>query len=62
MGRRLENQNERIVQRCIGFNFRQIMFFNKFPEFKADKFCRDIIDNQIKLIDPSFLKDEKAIE
>ena len=50
MGKKLEDQNERIVQRSIGFNFRQIIFFNEHPDFKPDIFCRKAIDEQIKLI------------
>lgn len=59
MGRKLQNQSERIVQRSIGFNFRQFEFFNKFTDFKPDTFCRKAIDEQIKLIDPSFLPNEQ---
>jgi len=54
---------ERIVQRSIGFNFRQIEFFNDYPEFKPDKFCREAIDKQIELVDKAFLnktKNEKS--
>ncbi len=54
MGRKLKDNNERIVQRSIGFNFRQILFFNKFPDFKPDEYCRKAIDEQIKLIDGGF--------
>ena len=56
MGRKLLDNNERIVQRSIGFNFRQVCFFNKFPDFKPDEYCRKIIDEQIKLIDSEFSK------
>lgn len=58
MGKILSNPDEKIVQRSVGFKFRQHRFFNKYPEFKPDKFCRIVIDEQIKLIDPEFLKDE----
>jgi len=54
MGRKVEPR-EKIVQRCIGFHFRQVEFFNKFPDFKPDEFCRMIIDEQIKLTDEVFL-------
>jgi len=36
MGKKI-NPRERIIQRSIGFNFRQIEFFNDYPEFKPDK-------------------------
>jgi hypothetical protein len=54
MGKQLTNQNERIVQRSIGFNLRQILFFNEHPDFKPDVFCRKAIDEQIKLIDEKY--------
>ena len=46
MGRSI-NPRERIVQRSIGFKFRQLEFFNKYPDFKADNYCRVAIDDQI---------------
>ncbi len=49
---------ELIVQKSVGFKFRQREFFNKYREFKPDRYCRDAIDEQIKLIDPSFLEEE----
>ena len=58
MGKRVEPR-ERIVQRSIGFKFRQIEFFNKYPEFRPDTFSRDTIDEQIAQIDPEFLKKEE---
>ena len=61
MGKHVEPR-ERIVQRSIGFKFRQIEFFNKYPDFKPDIFCRKAINDQIEQIDTEFLKkeDEKA--
>jgi hypothetical protein len=59
MGKQLTNQNERIVQRSIGFNLRQILFFNEHPDFKPDTFCRDAIDKQIEMIDNKFNKENK---
>jgi len=50
MGRKQITTKERIMNRSIGFHIRQIEFFNKYPEFKPDKFCRMAIDEQIKLI------------
>lgn len=55
MGARI-NPEDKIVQRCIGFNFRQIRFFNEHPEFKPDIFCREAIDAQIAIIDNKYLK------
>lgn len=51
------NPENKIVQRSIGFNFRQIRFFNQYPDFKPDEFCRQAIDAQIEIIDNRFLKD-----
>ena len=47
MGRTLKNPEDRIMQRSIGFTFRQIVFFNKHPDFKPDIFCRKAVDDQI---------------
>lgn len=57
MGKRVIPR-EKIVQRGIGFNFRQHEFFSEYPEFRPDSFCRDAIDEQIKLIDSKFLEEE----
>jgi len=57
MGKRC-NPREKISQRSIGFNHRQIEFFDAYPDFKPDKFCREIIDQQIKLVDQGFLSKE----
>ena len=63
MGKRLKDTKERVVQRSIGFRFRQVDFFNNYPEFKPDEFCRQIVDEQIEIIDPSFLeKSEEELE
>jgi hypothetical protein len=56
MGKRLKDNQERIVQRSIGFTFRHMLFFNEHPDFKPDTFCREAIDEQIKQIDQRFLK------
>ena len=50
---------ERILQRSIGFNYRQVEFFDKYPEFKPDLFCRKAIDEQIAIVDPQFLSKEE---
>ena len=54
------NPRDKIVQRSVGFNFRQIEFFNAHPDFKPDTFCRDAIDKQIEIIDIKFLKEENG--
>ena len=59
MSKKRIDPEERITQRCIGFNFRQIRFFNEHPDFKPDTFCRHIIDEQIKQIDTKFLRKEE---
>jgi len=58
MGKKLKDQQERIVQRSIGFNFRQVCFFNKYPDFKPDDYCRKAVDEQINIIDAEFKKNE----
>lgn len=58
MGKLLANPRERKVQKSIAFSFRQLEFFNKYPSFKPDAFCRDKIDEQIALIDPSFSSED----
>ena len=58
MGKQLENMENKIVQRSVGFNFYQIRFFNKYPEFRPDIFCRKVINDQIKLIAPEFLDND----
>ena len=50
---------EKIVQRSIRFNFRQIRFFNEHPEFKPDIYCRKAVDEQIGMLDNKFLKASK---
>jgi hypothetical protein len=51
------NPRDKIVQRSIGFNFRQIEFFNEHQDFKPDEYCRLAIDEQISIIDERFLKE-----
>lgn len=58
MGKKKKDIKEKIIQRSIGFNFRQIEFFNDYPEFKPDIFCRKIIDEQIEQIDKKYLSKE----
>ena len=53
-GKRVEPK-EKIRQRSVGFRNRQHEFFSKYTEFNPDKFCRDIVDEQIEKIDRSFL-------
>lgn len=61
MGKRVEPRNK-IMQRGIGFNFRQHEFFNRYRDFKPDSYCRAAIDMQIKIIDPEFLEKEENSE
>jgi len=49
MGRKIINNKERIIQKSIGFHSRQIDFLYNNPNFKIDKYCRQIMDEQIKL-------------
>ena len=49
------NPMDKITQRSVGFNLRQLLFFAQYRDFKPDKFCREAIDEQIKLIDPNYL-------
>ena len=58
MGKKI-NPRDRITQRSIGFNFRQILFFNEYPQFTPDSWCREAVDKQIKEIDSKFLKEEE---
>lgn len=53
MGKRVKSA-EKIIQRSIGFNMRQIMFFEEHPDFKPDTYCRKAVDEQIELIDPKY--------
>jgi len=46
-----------ITQKSVGFHLRQKLFFAEHPEFKPDIFCRKAIDEQIKLIDPTYLEE-----
>jgi len=54
MGKAIEPLQQ-IRQRSIGFKMRQHLFFNKYPDFKPDEFCRNAIDNQIEQIDKNYL-------
>jgi len=58
MTRKLNNQMDKIVQRSIGFNLRQLLFFAVHPDFKPDLYCRKVVDDQISLIDSKYLKNE----
>ena len=53
------NPREKIMQRTIGFPFRQHEFFAKYQDFKPDKFCREAIDEQIRYRDKKFLSEEE---
>lgn len=58
MAKRIKN-SEKIVNRSIGFHLRQLQFFEKYPEFKPDLYCREAIEDQIRLIDREFLSEEE---
>ena len=58
MGRR-KNPKMKIMQRSIGFKFYQMEFFANYPDFQPDKYCRQAIDEQIKLVDPKFIPAEE---
>ena len=62
MGRKLKDQQNRITQKSIGFTLRQHNFFAEHPDFKPDMFCRNAVDEQIKIIDPTYIEDEKETE
>jgi len=51
---------QKITQRSVGFNLRQIMFFANYGDFRPDKFCRAAVDNQIAEIDPSYLAEDDS--
>jgi len=59
MGKRVEPR-EMIVQKSVGFRFRQREFFNKYPNFRPDEYCRKAVDEQIKLIDEEFLENDNT--
>ncbi len=48
----------KITQRSVGFHLRQVLFFAEHTNFRPDQFCRNAVDEQIKLIDPSYLDNE----
>ena len=58
MGKRI-NFRDKITQRSVGFKNRQHQFFDKYPEFNPDKFCRLAIDEQISKIDVEFLEEKE---
>ena len=49
---------DRIVQKTIGLYYRQIQFFDEYPEFDVNKLVREKLDEQIKLIDETYLENE----
>jgi len=52
---KLVNAMDKITQRSVGFKLKQILFFAEHQNFKPDIFCRNAVDEQIKLIDPDYL-------
>jgi len=65
MGKRV-NPRERITQRTVGVKNRQADFLNwaleNKPTFDFNRLVRDKLDEQIDLLAPEFLEDEKKIE
>ena len=59
MGKKLQDPEDRISQRSIGFTYRQFSFLNKYPDFRPDSYCREALDQQIAQIDPQFLKENE---
>lgn len=53
---KIVKSSEKISQRMIGFHKRQLDFFKEYEDFSPDKLCRDLVDDQINLIDPNFLE------
>lgn len=51
MGRKLKDPREKVMQRSIGFPMRHHLFFAEYPEFKPDTFCRNAVDEQIRIIE-----------
>ena len=56
MSRKRIDVKEKIIQRSVGFKYRQMEFLSKYPDFKPDIYCREALDEQIKLIDSNFLE------
>ena len=54
--RKTVKSSELIIQRPIGFHSRQLKFFEEYPDFNPDRFCRDTVEEQISIIDPNFLE------
>ena len=59
MGKRLKNPREKIMQRSVGFPMRVHEFLAEYPDFLLDTYCRKIVDEQIRQIDPKFLNEEQ---
>jgi len=47
---------EKVVQKSIGFFRRQLDFIEAYIDFDVNKLCRDVIDEQISIIDPNYLE------
>jgi len=58
MGKRID-PSKKVMQRSIGFKFYHMKFFADYPDFKPDKYCREAIDKQIKLINGSYLPEDE---
>jgi hypothetical protein len=53
-----KDPNLKIRQISVGITRRQEDFLNKYPSVSVHEVLRNALDNQIKLIDKNFLKDE----
>lgn len=57
---------ERVTQKSAGVKMRQLEFINwaesNLPEFDWNKLVRDKLDEQIMILNPSFLENESVYE
>ncbi|MCH7568472.1 MAG: hypothetical protein IIA87_03540 [Nanoarchaeota archaeon] len=64
MGKSVETR-ERVTQKSAGIRMRQLEFINwaedNEPNFDWNKLIRDKLDEQIKILNPTFLKNEQII-
>jgi len=56
MGNKKVKRRERVTTKSIGLKNRQHDFFDEHPEFPVSIFIRDMLDEQIFLIDAKFLE------
>lgn len=62
MGKRIQNSEEMIAQKSVGFFTWQKRFINEHPEFKVDPYCRQILNEQIKILVDVGRADKKWLE